>query len=501
MCTYLNKTLSTYYFRRPVPDDLLGHFSTERGNPRTEWKRSLGTKDREQAKRLLRPHVTETDELIDNARQALLIASQPSPGGLAAQQREREERVALEAFEAARQERYSARAHVRTLLRQRMRMSTAELTVKEAAARDLLKEKEEDAEKLREAVAMLEARIATLGGTVPSYPQPGAHAGARPALSLSALFERYAASGTANPKTVSKWRSRVANLVAFLGHDDASRVTRADLNRWVEGLVAKGLSKKTVGDGYLPAVRVALGMAHDDGAIPTNPASGLKVRAPKAVQLRERDLTDDEAQTILRAALEPQPKGLAEKHALARRWVPWLCAYTGARVGEITQLRAMDLKQEGGVWIIHITPEAGSVKTGKARSVPIHSHLIEQGILELANAGDASSLFYREGAGNAINPAHKVRAADLAKWVRTLGVNDPEVQPNHGWRHRFKTMSRAAGIPEHIADRTQGHTPRHEGGKYGSGPLATLRDAIELIPRYDVGGPLGEAEAAPALGL
>jgi hypothetical protein len=61
MCTYLNKALSTHYFRRPVPDDLLGHFRTGRGNARTEWTRSLGTKDREEAKRLLRPHVTETD--------------------------------------------------------------------------------------------------------------------------------------------------------------------------------------------------------------------------------------------------------------------------------------------------------------------------------------------------------------------------------------------------------------------------------------------------------
>jgi hypothetical protein len=33
MCTYLNRTGATYYFRRPVPDDLLGHFRTERGNP------------------------------------------------------------------------------------------------------------------------------------------------------------------------------------------------------------------------------------------------------------------------------------------------------------------------------------------------------------------------------------------------------------------------------------------------------------------------------------
>jgi len=65
MCTHLDKTGSTYYFRRPVPKDLIGQFTTSSGKPRTEWKFSLGTKDREQAKRLLRPHVAETYRLID----------------------------------------------------------------------------------------------------------------------------------------------------------------------------------------------------------------------------------------------------------------------------------------------------------------------------------------------------------------------------------------------------------------------------------------------------
>ena len=489
MCTHLDKTGSKYYFRRPVPKDLIGQFFTATGQPRKEWKFSLWTKDREEAKRLKRPHEEETDKLIDEARAALDVLGQPKAGAETSE-REREEQAAAEALAAESSARRGARGDLRTLWRQRRQTSTAMLTPEEAAAVDLIRERDAEIEELRSAVAVMRAGNEKLGITTqPPATAVDATTGARPALSLSALFERYAATGAANPKTVNKWRTRVASLVNFLGHDDASRVTRADLNGWAASLVTKGLAKKTIVDGYLPAVRVALAIAHDDGAIAGNPASGLRVRAPKAVQLRERDLTDDEAAAILKAALGRHSDRLAPEHVLARRWVPWLCAYTGARVGEITQLRAMDIRQEGGVWVIHITPEAGSVKTGKARSVPIHSHLIEQGIQELAKQGDASPLFYREGAGNEVNPASKVRAADLAKWVRTLGVDDPEVQPNHGWRHRFKTMSRAVGIPEYDADRIQGHTPRHEGGKYGSGSLAALRDAIERIPTYVVAVP------------
>ena len=68
MCAHLDQVGSTYYFRRTVPKDLVGTFLTNSGRARTEWKYSLGTKDREAAKRLLRPHEIDTDALIDNAR-------------------------------------------------------------------------------------------------------------------------------------------------------------------------------------------------------------------------------------------------------------------------------------------------------------------------------------------------------------------------------------------------------------------------------------------------
>lgn len=477
MCTHLNRTGATYYFRRKVPDDLAGFFQTDSGKPRTEWKRSLGTKDREEAKRFLRPHVIETDALIDEARSVVRVQSRQDVPERAVQcSREGEQAQAAAAVEAAKQARYEARQEYRIAARERMMLSTAELTPQEAAWRDLVREQEQGAEGPQEAAAGQRWANEQLALGKPLR---------RRALSLSGLFDRYAESGAANPKTVRKWRSRVDNLIEHLGHEDASRVTRVDLNGWIAALVAKGLAKKTIVDGYLPAVRAAFDIAFEDGAIPANPVTALKVRAPKAVKVRDRDLTDVEAAIILNAALGPQPAKLADHHALARRWVPWLCAYTGARVGEMTQLRAMDIQEEGGIWYVHISPEAdGGVKTGEARKVPLHSHLVEQGFTKLAKAGDATPLFHREGAGNEVNPASKIRAADLAKWVRSLGVTAPA--PNHGWRHRFKTMARAAELPEYVADRIQGHAPRHEGGKYGSIPLATLRDAIEKLPRYAV---------------
>lgn len=474
MCTYLLRIGPKYYFRRQVPKKLVGMFQTATGKSRTEWRNSLGTDDREEAKRLIRPYAVDTDKLIDEARarQAAEPVNDRKTTQIAI-----EEAEAAQAVTDAAQARYDARAEYRKLARQRRLLSTMELTEQEAAWRDLDRERTAEIAELREAVKGQRAFNDRLAE------ESGRRSGQLPLL---ALFERYAEFGSANAVTVRNWRKKVASLIEYLGHSDAALVTRADLNRWVASLVAKGFAKKTITGQYLAAVRLTLAIAHDDGLIPDNPAKGLTVRAPKTVKLRTRDLSDAEARIVLEASLKPQPAKLSESHALARRWVPWIMAYTGARVAEVCQLRCMDLRNEGGVPVMVITPEAGSVKDYEARTVPLHPHLIEQGIMRLAKAGDQTPLFYDASAGNELSPGSKIRASAIATWVRSLGIEAP--QPNHSWRHRFKTVARGAGIAESVAEVIQGHVPKNEGGRYGETPLAVLNDAIGKLPRYDIEG-------------
>lgn len=493
MCTYLDKTGSTYYFRRPVPHDLIGHFRTKTGQARTEWKFSLRTKDREDAKRLLRPHTMDTDRLIDEARAATAVAGKAAERVLATYPFTQEQADWEAEQDRLRSEfdwEMDARDEAADALEARLDLPEAELSTDEVPAARLYRRVRRERDAYRDRYIVRKRRDGhrdspLVGQSSPALvlPADSASSQSKPKVGITALYERYAASGAANPKTVTKWRRCVGNLVAFLGHEDACAVTRADINRWVDNLVAAGLAKKTISGGYLPPVQLTFSLAHDDGTIPANPASGIKVRAPKAHKLHDRDMSDDEAKTILRASLGPQPAKLDPVHALARRWVPWLCAYTGARVAEITQLRAMDIRKEQGIWVLHITPEAGSVKTDEARLVPLHPHLIEQGFINLAKADDELPLFHKVGVGNAVNPASKIRAADLAEWVRGLGVKVP--QPNHGWRHRFKTVSRDVGISEAAAEYIQGHKSANQGRKYGRHNLPTILAEIEKLPRYE----------------
>jgi integrase len=181
---------------------------------------------------------------------------------------------------------------------------------------------------------------------------------------------------------------------------------------------------------------------------------------------------------------------MSPENADARRWIPWLCAYTGARVNEMTQLRASDIKEVDGLWCVCITPAAGSVKNRRERMVPLHPHLVDQGFVEFAGQkkGD-TPLFYslaRQRGSDRKNPTYVSVGNKLAEWVVGLGIDDPLVMPNHGWRHRFKTIGRKVKMNWLILDAIQGHAPRTEGEKYGVVPPDVMYPEILKHPRYEV---------------
>src|SRR5690606_12699279 len=89
-----------------------------------------------------------------------------------------------------------------------------------------------------------------------------------------------------------------------------------------------------------------------------------------------------------------RPRGKENpKTTAAKRWIPWLLAYTGARVGEMAQLRREDVFQEDGRWIMRLTPEAGTVKTGEYRDVVMHPHLVDLGFPAFVRDAKTGHLF------------------------------------------------------------------------------------------------------------
>jgi integrase len=132
----------------------------------------------------------------------------------------------------------------------------------------------------------------------------------------------------------------------------------------------------------------------------------------------------------------------------------------------------------------------------KARLVPLHEHLIEQGFLKFVADHGAGPLFYdpsrrRPKARKAKvkrppkSPAVQARQR-LGAWVRGLGVTDPELSPNHAWRHTFKQIADRNGISERMSDYITGHTPKNAGAAYGAPTLSDMAEALKRFPRYNV---------------
>lgn len=470
---YLDKVGATYYFRRPVPDDIRPFFLTKSGKPRTDWKFSLDTKERAEAKERCNRMASQYDDLIRETRAKLKQGIKPdhAPAAAAKPSEPYDPFPTLEDLEAH-----------------------------EAASRWIAEhehglENDPDKRRIDDAVQAALARREAEEAAALEFVREDQAASRAP---LMDLFDAYVALRKPAAATVKRWRPVMEHLKGFLGHDDAARITRKNVIAWRDALLAekddKGepvRSARTVKETYLASLIVVLGYAMEGDKIKANVAADVVVRVPKKVQLRHPQFTDAEARTILRASLEPQPDSLAPEHRLARRWVPWLCAYTGARVNEMTQLRAEDVKEIEGVWTINITPEAGGVKNGKARTVPIHEHLIEQGFLVMVKAQGKGPMFYnpeRGRGGSEGNPHYKKMGERLAAWVRKLGVDDPNVQPNHAWRHLFTTLAHGVMDPE-ARETIKGHAMKTEGQKYGVYPLALLAKELDKFPRFETNDP------------
>lgn len=488
MCSYLYRRGAVYWTRMAVPSRLRPIIR------KSDLGRSLRTKELADAKRLLPAWLEQAQAALEAAEREL--AGQATAANNAvhittAQLEYEEENSRYWAEIDAEEE---ERAEAAEALEIRLARPMAELSREEQAAKLLLRDAWEDRDRYRQRYQRRKQRDEQDSQESPRR-GPGFRERPLPMTTLTGVFESYASQEGSKATTVNQFRSIINHLVEFLRHDNAKAVTLADLVRWRERLRVeptkdgKPRSAKTINDSYLAAANAVLAYGVNQLLIPANPARELaKVKAPKAAKLRERDFTKAERKAILQAALVPATGNLSPQRKLARRWVPWLCAYTGARVNEMTQLRREDVQQIEGIWTIRITPEAGGTKTNEARTVPIHEHLIAQGFLDAIKGLSDGALFYNPEAsrGGSDRGQYKKVGMFLADWVRnTVGITDKAIMPNHAWRHTFKTICQEAGIEERAADYMQGHASKGQGRRYGANTIPALAAQLAKFPRFE----------------
>jgi integrase len=325
---------------------------------------------------------------------------------------------------------------------------------------------------------------------VPAIAQRGSKGGA---VGVERFLELWYASTHVSTARRQAWSGKLRNLMKHAEKDDVAAITVDDVVAWRNARKLSGISARTISEGDLSGVRALFNWAIGEAELPsitTNPVAGVKMafKAPKKTRLK--GFTFKEADKILRATFDPV-EGFTEAGAGARRWVPWLCAFSGARVGEIGQIHESNIVEEETpsgfkAWCMRLTPEDGTMKNDEYRVVPLHPQVLEQGFLDYVRERRGKPLFYEPELARKKDTHH--RQADkvgerLAKWIRKLGITGP-VQPNHGWRHRFESTGRTLRVRKDIVDHITGHVESDVAATYGEYLVEALYLAIQCFPRY-----------------
>lgn len=187
----------------------------------------------------------------------------------------------------------------------------------------------------------------------------------------------------------------------------------------------------------------------------------------------------------------------------AAYWIPLLRAYTGARLGELCQLRTVDVTTVGEIPALVLTDdgEGLSIKTEAGhRTIPIHSELIRLGFLGYAEA--------MQNAGHAslwpALPIRKGKASDkFGRWflefrkgLEMVGTGAPSF---HYFRHTVRPIMRRAGVSSKIQDLITGHETKGSVGDevYDEVLLEELRPAVEAIKYPFLSLPVVSPHAKP----
>ncbi|WP_338610455.1 tyrosine-type recombinase/integrase [Pelagibacterium nitratireducens] len=309
-------------------------------------------------------------------------------------------------------------------------------------------------------------------------------------------FEAWVKERNPQASTINRWRGVFEHLNTFTDGKDLTLITDDDAVAWKDKLMGGNASGRTVNEVWLTAARRVFNWVKDQKKIGSNPFDGVKVAVGRTSGTKG-EFSEEDVEAILKATLISRSSRTSPYLRAAIRWVPWLCAYTGSRPGEMTQLRKEDIeKHRDGFWMLHIRPEAGTVKGSVSRTVVLHDHLVEQGFIGFVQEARGGPLFYDPKASGsqkrAVDPLNPVRPMyvqvrqKLADWVRKLGVTDQGVSPNHGWRHTFKRRAARAKIEQRLRDAFCGHSSGNVGSIYERPSVEDLAEAIKDFPRYPV---------------
>lgn len=173
-----------------------------------------------------------------------------------------------------------------------------------------------------------------------------------------------------------------------------------------------------------------------------------------------------------------------------RYWLPLAAMFSGARLGEIAQLRIGDVNIQFGVWFLHIRHEAKdglTTKSGNSRFAAVHPTLERIGFLAfhqrrfMAAGGDQNAPMFPELQPNARGQISGTASRWWRDYLAKIGVKDGDAQGGDGFgAHSFRhTLADRLRVEAELIDPQiavcLGHSQKSTTGGYGSIPQGTVK--------------------------
>jgi integrase len=204
--------------------------------------------------------------------------------------------------------------------------------------------------------------------------------------------------------------------------------------------------------------------------------------------------TDTQLKAIFASPLFRRCAGEKREHEVGkeevrdwRYWIPLIAIYSGARLGEIAQLLIKDVRQLHGVWIFHISEQGSrtkSVKTGGSeRVVPVHSKLVEMGLLRFhaRQIAFGQDRLFPELVPDKRGFISGEASSFFNDYFRAIGVKTDKTNNFHSLRHNAADAFRRAGFYDEQFNVLLGHTKATTTGKYGIMPEGILSERVKMI--------------------
>lgn len=321
------------------------------------------------------------------------------------------------------------------------------------------------------------------------------------------LFELWQRSSPGRrAATVAKYRKVLDAFAAFTGWMPLADVRRRNLLAFRDHLLASCQSPATVRH-KLGIIRTLFGTAVDHELAASNPAAELRMQ--EAVRRKARiAFTADDLNRLFRAEIHiagRRPKGGGREAAF---WLPLLALFTGARVEELAQLLAGDVRHAPGLGhYLHISDDAGHAQLknlSSRRRIPLHASLLDCGFLDYVASRQGSGLLFPDLRPNPRGKLGGYFSTFFSGYLRRkVGIGDSR-KVFHSFRHTFKDACRAVGMEEEVHDALTGHVAPRASRRYGNEqyPLEPLFEAIARfdIPGLDIGHLYTRVPARPRYG-